>query len=190
MGRAEGGGDLPGDVDDVVEAHGAAPDPLGQEFPVEVLHHEVGGAVRELPEVADVHDVGVADRGRRLRLAHEAPHDLLVAGDLAAEDLHREALVQRGVGREVDDAHAALPEDRFDEVAPIDDGPDQRVDGDLGVGGDFLERLPVMRAEAHLVGETSAAYRANMHSARILDEGRAGVMNRVHDASPGAASAG
>ncbi len=161
----QGRGDLGRDVEHLVGRHRAAADPIGEGLALQVLHHEVGGAVGELPEVADVDDVGVADGRRRLRLANEAAHDLLVAGDLAAEHLHREALVQGGVGREVDHAHAALPQHGLHEVAAIDDRPHQGIDGHVLLVGDLLERLPVVRAEAHLVGEARAASRAIVHRA-------------------------
>ena len=47
------------------------------------------------------------ERGR-LRLLHEALHHLGVLGHLAAQHLERDRLVERGVHRLVDDAHAAL----------------------------------------------------------------------------------
>ena len=140
VGRAEGVAELHADVDDALHVHRPlALDGRAQRRAVEELHHEVGRAVGERAEVAHVADVRAPDRARALRLAAEARHHPLVAGDLLLEDLHREALVEDDVPRLVDEAHAPLAEDALDRVAALEGRTDERIRGLVGGRRDDAE---------------------------------------------------
>ncbi len=92
---AQGEAELLADVDGAHRLDGGVLlDGARQIDAVEELHHEVGRAVGQRSEVADVDDVLVADRRRALRLLAEAGDDLLVVRDLGTQDLDRQGLVQ------------------------------------------------------------------------------------------------
>ena len=94
------------------EAHGDVEEPVG------------------LPGVVDGDDVRVVDRGRDVRLAHEALAELLVPGQLVRQHLERDLAGEPYLLRDVDDAHAAAAEDRFD-PEPGDFRPDPRRSAQL-----------------------------------------------------------
>ena len=70
-----------------------------------------------LARVVDRDDVGVVDRGRRPRLAHEAVAEVGVLGQLRRDQLQRDGAVEVELEGPVDDAHAAAAGDRQDPVA-------------------------------------------------------------------------
>ena len=76
---------------------------------LEVLHRVVEDAVGRAAVVEDGHGVGVAEPGRELHLALEAPKARL-AHPLRLEQLDRRGAPQHGVAGPVDDPHAALAE--------------------------------------------------------------------------------
>jgi len=75
------------------------------------LHDLIGRAVGQGAEVRDVDDGPVANARGGARLLDEALEDLAVAGDVALQDLHRHDLLDDGVARLEDHAHAALAPD-------------------------------------------------------------------------------
>ncbi len=74
------------------------------------LHREEHHALGRRAEVADVDHVLVADARRGLGLLHEPLDEVLLARELAVQDLQRDLLLEDVVGREVHRAHAALAE--------------------------------------------------------------------------------
>ncbi len=128
VGRPQRSTELLGDVH---HAHGLHAhlllDRTGQVDAVQELHDEVRGFVGEFTEVADVDDVLVADRRRALRFLAEAGDDLLITGDIRAEHLDRQRLVQDDVAGLVDQPHAAFAEDLLDLVATVDGLADETV---------------------------------------------------------------
>ena len=84
-------------------------EPVGQAAVAEVLHADVVALVGG-DHVIDGDDVGVAQPGEGMRLVDEALRQFAVAGDRAVEQLQRDRALQRALGRQVDDRHAAAPE--------------------------------------------------------------------------------
>ena len=80
---------------------------------LDVLHHEVGQAVRRRAAVEQAGDVRVLEAGEDLPLVPEAPHDRLGV-HAALEHLDRDALLELVVvaDAEVHRAHAAAAESR------------------------------------------------------------------------------
>jgi hypothetical protein len=72
----------------------------------------------------------VVDRGRDVRLAHEALAELLVPGQLVRQHLQRDLAGEPDLLSDVDDAHAAAAEDRSD-PEPGDFRPDPRRSAQL-----------------------------------------------------------
>ena len=105
-----------------------ARDLLVEVVALEQLHREEHQAVGRRAEVADVDHVLVADARRGLRLLHEALDEVGLARELAVQHLQRDLLLEHGVGREVDRAHAALAELLDDQVAVGERRADQRID--------------------------------------------------------------
>ena len=86
---------------------------------LEVLHHHVGLARREAPDVQHLHDIGAAELHGRARLSQEALDGHTVVLRRGQHELHGPKLAQVEVGRGDDHAHAALPEDLLDAVLPV-----------------------------------------------------------------------
>ena len=87
-------------------------DDVRERFALDVLHRDVRPVVL-LAAGVDRDDVGVAQRGRRARLAEEAVHDFLVV-DFLANDLDRDLAIQFRVAAQIHRTHAAsadLPDD-------------------------------------------------------------------------------
>ena len=89
--------------------------------PVEVLHHQVGGAVGHRPHVAHPRHVLAAEARRGAPLAEEASDELRVLQRLRPEELDGDALPELEVLGHVNNAHAPFPEDALDEVLVGDD---------------------------------------------------------------------
>ena len=116
-GRVRGGdagGGLGDDVGGGLGRHRTAlGEQLGQRLTVDQLHHQVGPRVgvvvgaRQLAVVEDGGDVGVLQPGRVAGLGGEALPEVLVAGVLVLEHLHRDLAVQHGVVGGPHLAHAA-----------------------------------------------------------------------------------
>ncbi len=72
---------------------------------------------------------GCCDARRGPRLVDEARGELRIAREVAPEDLHGEAPVERDVADLVDLTHAAFAEQREDLVAAVDVLADERIAG-------------------------------------------------------------
>ena len=83
------------------------------------LHRDEGRAVGVVPEVEDVHHVGVGHPRDGLGLALEALLQLGVVGDAGDHHLEGDVALEDGVVGEVDDAHRALAQ-RLDDVVLAD----------------------------------------------------------------------
>jgi hypothetical protein len=103
-----------------------ADETLAQAFPLDLVHDVVEKAVG-VPRGVDGDDVGVPEAGDGARLRQEAAPDRLVGGELRVHRLDGDAAVERGVGGEEDDAHAAPPQLAFEPVLPSQHGL-QRVE--------------------------------------------------------------
>ena len=105
---------------------------VGEAFADEVLHDDEGRAVVGDAEVDGGRHVVVLQRPRRLGLALEPVQDVAPLGEVAAQELDREAPPDDGVMRLVHDAHPAPREQANDAVLPADDLTDtSRVGGGL-----------------------------------------------------------
>jgi hypothetical protein len=90
--------------------------PRGEGFAVEEFHHEVAAAARQVAEVEDLDDAGMADRGGRARFVEEPRDGVAVIRQLRQQHLDRCAAAEQRVFREVHRAHAALADPRCDLV--------------------------------------------------------------------------
>ena len=105
---------------------------FGEALADEVLHDDEGRAVVGDAEIHGGRHVLALQRPRRLGLALEPAQDVAPLGEIAAQELDREAPMDDGVLRLVDDAHPAPREQANDPVLPPDDLTDaSRVDGGL-----------------------------------------------------------
>ena len=77
-----------------------------------------GGLI--LAGVEDLHDVGVDQACRRLRLALEARHERGVLGEVLGQQLHRHRALQAQVEGEVNGGHPAEAQPALQAVAPSD----------------------------------------------------------------------
>ena len=95
---------------------GLAGEHRGERLTLEILHDVEVVALGRDPEVVDLDDVLVADLVDRAGLLEEALHDLLVAGELAVDDLERHLLPDQRVLGEIDHAHPTGADLRDDPV--------------------------------------------------------------------------
>ena len=91
---------------------------VGEALADEVLHDDEGRAVVGDAEIDGGRHVVVLQRPRRLGLALEPAQDVAALGEVAAQELDREAPTDDGVVRLVDDAHPAPREQANDPVLP------------------------------------------------------------------------
>ncbi len=111
--------DAPGRVDEA-----AARDHVGERRPLDQLHREEPGAVA-VADLLDVHDVVVAQAGRRIRFAQEALDRGGLQREVRLEDLERDELAAGATARPIDDTHPAAADLAFDhEIA--EDAPFRR----------------------------------------------------------------
>ncbi len=83
---------------------------------IDVAHRKVDLVIR-LPRVVHRKHVGVVERSRELRLADEPLLELRVGIATRCNHFERDLSVEPHLGGEVDDAHAALGQQRPDPVA-------------------------------------------------------------------------
>ena len=81
-----------------------------QRLTLEVLHDEVEVAGGGVSEIADVHDVFVADLVDGLGLHHEARNHLWIARQFRMDRLHGDLLADDGMLAQIHHAHAAFAE--------------------------------------------------------------------------------
>ena len=121
-------GELAGETDQALHRdRRAAPDNARERVSFEELHHEVGAAVGQETEVADVDDVLVADSRGGPRFVQETLGHFFVASQVCPQHFHRDLLADDRVNAAVDDAHPAFADDALDAVASIDGGADVRI---------------------------------------------------------------
>jgi hypothetical protein len=104
----------------------------GQRLAFEQLHHDAV-VVRELPEVGDLDDVGVADVVHEPCFGEEARDRLLVLGDVRVQDLDRRLAADQRMAGQVDLPHPTFPEQGGDHVG-ADRLTDQLTPRPLGIG--------------------------------------------------------
>jgi hypothetical protein len=103
-------------------------DDVAQGAPLDVLHHQVGGAAHGVGAlVVDGHHVGAGQLGRRARLPHEAVDEVRVLREGRPHHLHRDGPVQRQVGAAVHGGHPAAGDLALQPVPAVEQHPDQRV---------------------------------------------------------------
>ncbi len=100
----EGLGDLPGDLQGLVDGHAAPLQPLGEVLARDELEDQERLAVGLL-EAVDGRDLRMVEGGEELRLAPEASQPLGVLPDLGGQDLDRHLAAQLRVGGPVHLAH-------------------------------------------------------------------------------------
>ncbi len=134
----KGVGDLRPELHHLVERQRALLQAVGERFPLEQLHHqEVRVAL--VPDVEQRADVGMVERGDRLRLALETLAALVVLREAGGEDLDRDAAVEAGV----------LPPPHLAHPAGADRGGELvRPEPRAGLGGHGLAKYSA-RADFH-----------------------------------------
>jgi hypothetical protein len=117
MGRGEPSTDARADLHHVAQRNATTPREMRPEhLALDELHRKKAIAV-VLPDVERAGDVLVDDTARELHLASKALEHRWRRGELLAEDLQRDRLVELAVARAIDRAHCARPEQLEDLVA-------------------------------------------------------------------------
>ena len=124
-------GDLTEEVDRVVDAQRSSGESLSQGLSLDQLHddvaqlpHHATGLAGPLQldrgagEPVDDRDVGMVQRGQRLRFALEPPDGHAIGDQALGQDLDRHSAVQGLVMSPIDLTHATLPELAGDSVWP------------------------------------------------------------------------
>lgn len=124
VGLREGVERLDGETHDRVHADGPAGQAIGEVLALEKLHRHEGHAALVPPQVAHLHDPGMAERGQLPRLALESLDGLGARCDAPAQRLDRDGRPELDVPCRVDRAHAADPEQPLDPVTPCERPPD------------------------------------------------------------------
>ncbi len=139
-------GDLRPELHDLVERQRALLQPVREGLALEQLHHQEV-RVSLVPDVEERADVGVVERGDRLRLALEPLAPLLVLSEADGEQLDGDAAVEAGVLPPPDLAHSAGADRRRQLVGPEPrsglDGHESRRVLSRGSDSDLLDRRPV-----------------------------------------------
>jgi hypothetical protein len=113
-----------------------------QRFPLEILEDQVIG-----PDIVDLANVWVVDRGNGARFALKPAH---IVGD---HPLDRDRAIQSAIVGLVDFAHASGADQRLDRVrAKPRAGSEKHVVSADSIAGDRLQRRPGLRLEHDLSG--------------------------------------
>jgi len=107
--------DLDPQIQDLLQLHRLAVDPLLERLPLHQLHHDEGVAL-VLGDLVDHADAGVIEGGGGARLPLESLERLGVVRQLVGQQLEGHATLEAHVLRLVDDAHAAAAEPAQDPV--------------------------------------------------------------------------
>ena len=108
-----------------------ATDHILERLPLDVLEHDVGGALGRaatvgrqlLPGVDHGHDVGMVELRDRAGLAPEALQLVCVGGDLAVHQLDRDGPLEHGVEGAIDRRHSAAADLGIESVAAAEERP-------------------------------------------------------------------
>ena len=120
VGEPERGGHLAGDLRRLLaRERSVGAEDVGQRAALHVLHgDEVGAGV--LAPVVDVDDVGMAQVGRRLRLAAEPLDEVGVGGELGEQHLDRHLAIEQQVAGDEHVGHTAATDSLVDLVAVVE----------------------------------------------------------------------
>jgi hypothetical protein len=118
--RSQRRGHLGGDVQHLRQRQPVIPrqtrQPLAQGLALQVLHDDVGRAVRKLAALGDLDDAGMSDAVGGAGLVLEATRRVPIGGKVGAQHLDRHAALDPLVERLVDYPHTALAELAHDTV--------------------------------------------------------------------------
>ena len=117
VGALQRGGDLDAVANDVGERQRTFGDPVGERFPLQVLHDQVIDAVL-MADVVQRANVRMRQAGDHLRFPLKAKTQLRVAAELRRQYLHGDGAIEARVARAVDLAHPAGADGRDDLVRP------------------------------------------------------------------------
>ena len=115
--RFERLGDLPEDLQGLLQGKRAARDAIRERLPPHKLHLEVVHVVHMVKGMDDG-DVRVAERGEEPRLALESSEAVGMLCEGIRQDFDRHLAVERDVERSIHVAHAASPKRRENFVGP------------------------------------------------------------------------
>jgi hypothetical protein len=119
MGSVEGIGDLDAEIQDKVDGHGLAVDPMLECLAFEEFHGQEGTAVF-LADVVDGADIWVVKRRGGARFAAETVEHGKLAADLVRQKLERDETAKTAVFSLIDDAHS--PTAKFFDHSIMGDG--------------------------------------------------------------------
>ena len=98
-------GDLPGDLERLVQRNRSLLDSFGQRRTLDQLHDE-----RAVLDAVDRGDVRMVEGGQHLRLAREARHARGVVGEVFRDQLDRHLSTELAVGGAIHLSHGAFAE--------------------------------------------------------------------------------
>ena len=117
VGGGQRRGDLPGQPQHLGQRqHAFLLLALVERLAFEKLHHQVGGAIGQLPIVGDLNDSGVIDQVYRARFIEKTRRDLGLLRVLGVQDLDRHATANRLLDRLENGAHASFSELTLDAI--------------------------------------------------------------------------
>ena len=128
-------GDLTGDCQRIVQRQRSTGDQIRKRVTFDELEDDARRA-GGLLESIDGGNVGMVERGKKLRLALESRLPIGIARDFLRKHLERDFALQRCIAGAVDLAHAAGAKGR----------------------DDFVQAQPITRVESHLVGKRRRLY--------------------------------
>ncbi len=102
-------GNLPGNAKCFIDRNRPLRDTVGKRRAFDQLHHEGADVIRFLQPV-DLRDVGMVQRGERLRLALEARQPIGVTGKGVGKNLEGDWAIEVGIERSIDFTHPASPD--------------------------------------------------------------------------------
>ena len=110
------------DLEQPIERQSTGGNHVIERLPLDQLHRQKVDALltwtRGFFDREDGDDVGVIERGERLRLASKAVEPLPIACDVGGKHLDGDVAPEPRVARTIDLAHAACSEQRQDRVRP------------------------------------------------------------------------
>ena len=132
-GLAQGGGDLPHDREGLLQqGRAVAGEPVAEVLPLHVFLDDVVQAL-DVPDLVDLHDIGVHQRGGGLGLALEPLEVGLVVGQFRPEDLDRHPAFQGALLGKIDFGHRPATQAAEEvEVAHLPTGEIGRGAGRIG----------------------------------------------------------
>ena len=163
-------------------------DAIGERAAAQQLHDHVRASVSEPADVIDLADVRMADGAGGARLALETLDRITTPLLSAVQDLDGDASAQGDLLCFIDGAHAALPDDTQDAVAPVEDHArhaEARHGGGIDRG---VERVKVSAGNSRRTGRLRRGNRSDEGLQRLARGGADSLVAQVERATMGTAN--